>query len=497
MVKAAKRPGGQKTEKDPSIFSQEYFLQNQADLMSSLCLIIMSGLLFKPTRALSAKFCFVQHNTTNLTDPEIKPMYKVGQADILVTVFYSLLCIAVHAVENEYFWEKIARRLRLSKTRLSEFMALGSTLPYHIAIVFGAVYVMKEEGLLLDPMALLTTVPVVEMPMLMKFYWLLILSFALHQYPEMYFMRVKNEEMPNKIIGYTAFIVPMTAAYISGQLLGFQTFIINYNVKLFIEDDCEMALSTSYWEEGTVPNRKLFQANSKEIVVTHTSHMWNLVTPVLGSQEVGDRGYPSPDELVIEEMPNKIIGYTAFIVPMTAAYISGQLLGFQTFIINYNVKLFIEDDCEILVYPGTVVLIIHCLIEIMNAIATVMDCAGKQELAQPFYKMWSVGFIPARATITGLCALTFFNIQGAEGVSPVRLLACTIVLGGMVALQFYLAANFIHTVLNWRSQAQEVELAQKKADNFWQQRKEANKEAKKARAEKRVAKEAVVAGKTD
>ena len=46
MVKAAKRPG-QKTEKDPPIFSQEYFLQNQADLMSSLCLIIMSGLLFK------------------------------------------------------------------------------------------------------------------------------------------------------------------------------------------------------------------------------------------------------------------------------------------------------------------------------------------------------------------------------------------------------------------------------------------------------------------
>jgi len=366
MVKAAKRPGAQKTEKDPSIFSQEYFLQNQADLMSSLCLIIMSGLLFKPTRALSAKFCFVQHNTTNLTDPEIKPMYQVGRADVLVTVFYSLLCIAVHAVENEYFWEKIARRLRLSKTRLSEFMSLGSTLPYHIAIVIGAFYVMKEEGLLLDPMALLTTVPAVEMPMLMKFYWLLILSFALHQYPEMYFMRVKNEEMPNKIIGYTAFIVPMTAAYITG-----------------------------------------------------------------------------------------------------------------------------------LVYPGTLVLIIHCLIEILNAVATVMDCVGKQELAQPFYKMWSVGFIPARATITGLCALTFFNIQGVEGVSPVRLLACTIVLGGMVALQFYLGANFIHTVLSWRSEAKEVELAQKKADNFWQQRKEANKEAKKARAEKRVAKEAVVEGKTD
>ena len=39
-----------------------------------------------------------------------------------------------------------------------------------------------------------------------------------------------------------------------------------------------------------------------------------------------------------------------------------------------------------------------------------------------------------------------------------------------MALQFYLGANFIHTVLSWRSDAKEVELAQKKADNFWQQR---------------------------
>ena len=52
MVKAVKRPG-QKTEKDPPIFSQEYFLQNQADLVSSACLIVMSGLLFNVRSLLS------------------------------------------------------------------------------------------------------------------------------------------------------------------------------------------------------------------------------------------------------------------------------------------------------------------------------------------------------------------------------------------------------------------------------------------------------------
>ena len=31
-----------------------------------------------------------------------------------------------------------------------------------------------------------------SMPMLIKFYWILIIAFVIHQYPEMYFMRVKN-----------------------------------------------------------------------------------------------------------------------------------------------------------------------------------------------------------------------------------------------------------------------------------------------------------------
>ena len=34
--------------------------------------------------------------------------------------------------------------------------------------------------------------PADSMPMLMKFYWILIIAFIVHQYPEMYFMRVKN-----------------------------------------------------------------------------------------------------------------------------------------------------------------------------------------------------------------------------------------------------------------------------------------------------------------
>jgi len=37
-----------------------------------------------------------------------------------------------------------------------------------------------------------------------------------------------------------------------------------------------------------------------------------------------------------------------------------------------------------------------------------------------------------------------------------------------LAMQLYLGWHFIQTILTWRRQRAEVELAQKKADNFWQ-----------------------------
>ena len=44
--------------------------------------------------------------------------------------------------------QKIGRRLHLSKTRMSEFMDQGSTMPFYIAIIAGAVYVFIQVGAL-------------------------------------------------------------------------------------------------------------------------------------------------------------------------------------------------------------------------------------------------------------------------------------------------------------------------------------------------------------
>lgn len=359
ITKTVRKPGqSSKPDKDPPIFSHEYLLRNQADLISSLCLIIMSGLLFKNTRNLASKFCVVQHNTTNLTDPDVQQLYSVGRADVCMTLFYSLMCIAIHAVENEYFWEKIARKLHLSKTRMQEFMDQGSTMPFLMAVVGGAFYVFIKEDILLDMQTMWNNTPALAMPMLLKFYWILVIAFVVHQYPEMYFMRVKKEDMPDKIIGYTSYLVPIAGAYLTGM-----------------------------------------------------------------------------------------------------------------------------------VYPATVVLVLHCTTEVFRAMADVVDCTGKTEYSQPLYKIWSVSFVVVRNTIAAFSVLTFFKLKSNPDITPLRLYSCSAVLFLSLAMQLYLGWHFIQTILTWRRQRAEVELAQKKADNFWQNKKADNKEAKKARAEKRAAKE--------
>lgn len=361
MGKSTRRPGAQKVDKDPPILSQEYFLQNQADLVSSLCLLIVSGFLFKPTKDFSAKFVTVQHSVTNITeeDSDEKAMYGLGRADICMTLFYALFCIACHAVENDYIWEKLARRLHLSKTKTAEFMEQGSVGPFHLAIVIGAFYVFIKEGIFSDLGSIWENTPVDSMPMFIKYYWIVVMGFVVHLFPEMYFMRVKQEDMPNKIIGYTAYLLPIVGAYLTG-----------------------------------------------------------------------------------------------------------------------------------LVYPATIILVIHCAAEMLRAISDVLECTGNESFSQPMYRIWSVGFIIARNSIAAITVVSFFKLKSKtpDQISQLRFVSCSLVLLILLGLQLYLGWKFVQTVLTWRRSAKEVASAQKKADNFWAQRKDLNKEAKKVRADKRAAK---------
>lgn len=62
-----RRPGATKT---PPIFSHEFVIQNHADIVSCVAMVIVISLLFQLTSPLATAFIALQHNTT-----ERKPGY--------------------------------------------------------------------------------------------------------------------------------------------------------------------------------------------------------------------------------------------------------------------------------------------------------------------------------------------------------------------------------------------------------------------------------------
>ena len=60
-----KRRIGSSTKSSPKIFSAEFLLQNHADIVGTVIVIITVGLIFEPTSKYASKFVTVMHNTTD------------------------------------------------------------------------------------------------------------------------------------------------------------------------------------------------------------------------------------------------------------------------------------------------------------------------------------------------------------------------------------------------------------------------------------------------
>lgn len=105
--------------KSPPILSHEFFIQNHADIISCLAMIIVVSLLFQATSPYAAYFVALQHNTTeginfffaNIYQFHFFPLsalgnpmalYSSGPKDLCVIFFYFLISIVIHAVVQEY-----------------------------------------------------------------------------------------------------------------------------------------------------------------------------------------------------------------------------------------------------------------------------------------------------------------------------------------------------------------------------------------------------------
>lgn len=214
---AVKRRTG--SSKNPPIFSHEFILQNHADLVSCIAMVFVLGLLFQATSPISSMFVVMSHNvsiteTDSQSSPQSFIQYTTGWKDVPLIFFYSLICIVIHAVIQEYLLDKLNRRLHLSKIKHSKFNESGQLLVFYLVSVVWAGEIIRRDSLFISISQLWLGYPHIHLTYLVKFFMIVQLSYWIHAFPELYFQKVKKEELSGRISYSLLYLILWTVAYV-------------------------------------------------------------------------------------------------------------------------------------------------------------------------------------------------------------------------------------------------------------------------------------------
>ena len=212
----------------PPFFSKEFLLQNHADIISVVCIIVLLGLMFQPTNAYANIFVspHYRENATNITvnpellkiNPELDKqtfVYGKGWKDVYTIMFYTCVCVVLHAVVQEYVWERISRKYHLSNTCSAKFYETGILTVFYILSAMWGVLTIMEENITSSPSLLWTGYyeEHFRMPFITKFYFLIQIAYWVHCYPELYFLRVPSTFIPPRLKLYTITLVFICISY--------------------------------------------------------------------------------------------------------------------------------------------------------------------------------------------------------------------------------------------------------------------------------------------
>lgn len=190
-----------KTTKTPPIFSQEFIIQNHADIMSCIAMVFVAGLMFQITAPLASVFVVLQYNITETVTTGAKEttiwLYNSGLKDMATIFFYTVIWIIVHAVVQEYGIDKLQRKVHLSKTKTSKFNESCQLIVFSLVSTVLAGYIINQEGLFNEIRLLWENYPENHkiMSFLLKFFFIAQIGYWLHTFPEFYFQKTKREEI--------------------------------------------------------------------------------------------------------------------------------------------------------------------------------------------------------------------------------------------------------------------------------------------------------------
>lgn len=227
--------GRKNSSKNPPIFSHEFVIQNHGDIVSCVAMIFVTGLMVQVTSPWAYTFIAIHHNvTSDVEDPTAPIRYTNGWKDACAVFFYFLITIVMHAVFQDYIFDKVSKRLHLSKVKLAKFNESSQLVVFYLFSVIWGIDIIVREDLLLNMPSLWKEYPV---PMLFssKLFFIGQLAYWLHCYPELYFQRVKKEDIPHRIVETTIGLLFTLAAHVLNfQQVGILLLVLHYMGDAFL-----------------------------------------------------------------------------------------------------------------------------------------------------------------------------------------------------------------------------------------------------------------------
>jgi len=205
--------------KSPPVLSHEFIIQNHGDIVSCVAMVIVMGLMFQVSSPLASLFIILQYNLPFDKDAspneELVIFYNNGSLDLAAIFFYALISVVCHAVIQEYVIDRVSRKLHLSKVKHSKFNESGQLLLFNVFSAAWAMHIIFKDESITSVSSLWAGYPEdhIKMTFRLKFFFIVQISYWLHNYSELYFQRVKKEEMFDRIVYTTIHLVVISAAY--------------------------------------------------------------------------------------------------------------------------------------------------------------------------------------------------------------------------------------------------------------------------------------------
>ncbi|ELW62608.1 translocating chain-associated membrane protein 1-like 1 [Tupaia chinensis] len=227
-----------KSAKNPPVLSQEFILQNHADIVSCVGMFFVLGLMFEGTAEASIVFLTLQHSVVVPAAEDQAPLgskslYHYGVKDLATVFFYMLVTIILHATIQEYVLDKINKRMQFTKAKQTKFNESGQFgLFYVVSCIWGTV-ILISENCLSDPTLLWKAHPHNMMTFQMKFFYISQLAYWFHAFPELYFQKTKKQDIPRHLVYIGLHLFHIAGAYLLYlNHLGLLLLVLHYFVEL-------------------------------------------------------------------------------------------------------------------------------------------------------------------------------------------------------------------------------------------------------------------------